>query len=248
MATPVEVATKMLQHMEVKPAGILGSNSEKAAEIWKPFEDDNSHLKDLAELIPTLYPLTVTQWLTIVRGAFKANPKISDSNKLRIILRRAASDGYENICNKCGMLLKQIEKYGDEHAAMVEFWEWAERTCPSTWDARVKQFEHYLRIHKIVESMSPLDALDYALYGSELEWEDVEHNEKVRNMIVYVLRRDITYLSIEELLDRNVRTWRRFLIEEWTKHAKPEYHSVLGELRFWEELPKQKNQERRRRR
>jgi len=53
---------------------------------------------------------------------------------------------------------------------------------------------------------------------------------------------------VEELVERNARAWRHMLIEEWTKHAKSEYHRELGDFRFWEEIQNQKNQGRRRRR
>jgi len=248
MATPVDVATKMLQQMEVKTAGVLGSGNDKASEIWKPFEDDNSHLANAIRLIPAMYPKTTTQWLEIVKGIFRDNPKISDANKLRIILRQAVENGYRTISIKCGMLLTNINKYGSAHEALAEFWEWAERTFPASWHAKVNQFEAFIKSHKIGATMSPVDAIKYALYEAELGWEDVERNEKVQNMVVYVLRRDVTYLSVEDLVERNARAWGHMLIEEWTKNAKSEYHRELGDFRFWEEIQNQKNQGRRRRR
>jgi len=72
MATPVDVATKMLQQMEVKTAGVLGLGNDKVSEIWKPFEDDNSHLANAIRLIPAMYPKTTTQWLEVVNPLMSA--------------------------------------------------------------------------------------------------------------------------------------------------------------------------------
>jgi len=248
MAAPVDVATKMLQQMDVKTAGVLGSGNDKVSDIWKPFEDENAHLANTIRLIPAMYPKTTTQWLEIVKGIFRSNPRVSDANKLRIILRQAVENGYKSITVKCGMLLRHINKYGTESEALMEFWEWAERTFPASLHAKINQFETFIKNHKIGATMSPVDAIEYALYEAEISWEDVEQYEKVRNIVLFVLRRDITYLSVDELVERNPRAWRRKLLEEWSKHAKSEYHRELGDFRFWDEILNNKSQGRRRRR
>jgi len=248
MAAPVDVATTMLQQMDVKTAGVLGSGTDKVADIWKPFEDENAHLANAIRLIPAMFPTTTTQWLEIVKGIFQSNPKISDANKLRIILRQAVDNGYKSITVKCGILLKYINKYGTEEEALEEFWEWAERTFPASLDAKINQFELFVRNHKIGATMSPVDAIEFALHEAELAWDDVEKYEKIRNIVMFVLRRDISYVALDKLVDRPPRIWRRVLLEEWTKHAKPEYHRELGDFRFWEDITNNKLQGRRRRR
>jgi len=248
MATSGEVA-KLLKKMDVKTSEEVGIDKDATSSIWKPFEENNSQLRDVAKLIPSMYPFKINQWMTIVRGIFKDNPKLSNANKLRLTLKHAASNGLEIIRNKCGMMLRNLEKYGDDCSTMAEFWEWVKQTYHCARETRVRDFETYLREHKMGHIVNPLDAIDHVLYNYELDWEDVEHDEKLRNSVVYVLRRDKTYLAIEELFERNVRNWRRYLIQEWSKHAKVEYQKQYGTFPYWVTLPKQKNnQERRRRR
>jgi len=240
MTTLGETAAKMLQKLEVKPNGSGEPNRKDASSIWGTFGNDNSQLAEVVALVPSMCAFTPKQWITIVQGIFKDHPKVTDADKLRIMLKRPAEEGLLTMRNKCGMLLGTLNKYGDNHLALAEFWGWAERTFEHSRDERVIEFTNYLMEHRIGRVVNPIDALENALYNRELEWEDVVHDEKIRNSIIHVIRRDVSYVQMEELLERNTRNWRRFLTQEWEKHAKTAYQREPGSLPLWEVLTNSK--------
>ena len=246
MATLGETAAKMRTNLtDKKPGEIV---QKDVSSIWGNWDKDNAQLRDVIALIPSMCGFTPKQWMTIVKGIFKDHPKVLDADKLRIMLKCAANEGLLTMRNKCGMLLGTLNKYGDNHLALAEFWEWAQRTFEHSQDERVTTFMNYLMEHRIGRVVNPIDAIENALYNHELEWEDVVQNEKMRNSILHAIRRDVSYVELEGLMERNTRNWQRFLNQEWEKHTKAAYQREPGSLPLWEVLTNSKSNKAGRRR
>jgi len=213
----------------------LASGSRKPdSAIWQTAESKALELLALARLVPHLGTLREIRWGQITKQIFDEHPGVKNSDKLRLIFNQAMEIGKKDITIKAAVLLAKVVKYGEHTISLNEFWEWVDKKYGKSREKQQERLSTFTKENTIGGNVNPVDALEEALWEYDFQWEDMESDAKIQNILINVIRRDTNYVKIEELMERNPANWKSYLEQEWTKYAAAAYQRQMGYARNWE--------------
>ena len=202
--------------------------------IWQTSETRALELLALEKVLPHIGTMREIRWGQITKQVFEEHPGVKDSDKLRLIFSRAMEIGKKDIGIKAAVLLSKIGKYGEHASELTEFWDWVHNKYGKLREKQQERLSTFTKENTIGANISPVDAIEEALWEHDFQWEDIEIDTKIQNMIISVIRRDVNYVKVEELMERNPANWKSYLEQEWSKHAAPVYQRQMGYARNWE--------------
>ena len=217
-----------------------GSNMPKAA-IWQTTESKALELLVLDKITPHLGTLRKIRWGQITKQTFDEHPGVKDSDKLRLIFGRAMEIGKKDMVIKVATLLAKAAKYGEHTNSLHELWEWVNKKYGKSRERQQERLSIFTKENVIGTNVHPVDALEEVLWEYDFQWEDVESDAKVQNILLSAIRRDVNYVKVEELMERNPMNWKNYLDQEWNKHAASAFQRNMGYTRNWERVSTLKN-------
>jgi len=209
-------------------------NIEIDATIWQTPETRAVDLLALEKVLPHFGTMREAKWGQMTKQVFSEHPGVKDSDKLRLIFGRAMEVGKRDIGIKAAVLLAKIGKYGEHSSELPEFFNWIHNKYRKTREKQQERLSTFTKENTIGANSSPVDAIEEALWEYDFQWEDIEIDTKIQNIIVSVIRRDVNYIKVEELMERNPTNWKSYLQQEWSKYAAPAYQRQMGYARNWE--------------
>jgi len=201
--------------------------------IWQTTES-KIELLALERLTPHLGSLREMRWGQLTKQIFDEHPGVKESDKLRIIFNRSMEIGKKDMTIKSAILLAKIARYGEHANTLSDFWDWVHNKYRKSRERQQERLSTFTKESVIGGNINPVDALEEALWEYDFQWEDIEVDSKIQNIMVNVIRRDVNYVKVEELMERNPANWRSYLEQEWTKHASSAYQRGTGYARNWE--------------
>jgi len=223
------------------PQQSISSIGQHAAGAWYTSESRALELLALEKIMPHLGTIREIRWGEVTKQVFDEHPGVKDSDKLRLIFKEAMSIGKKDMVIKTSVLLAKIKKYGENINSINEFWKWVEKKYGKSREKQQERLSNFTKEQVIGGNIHPVDALEEALWEHGFEWDDIECDAKVQNIMLSALRRDVNYIKIEELMERNAVNWKTYLDQEWSKHAAPAYRRQMGYTRCWERATPFKN-------
>ena len=211
-----------------------GKSVKTASAVWQTPGSKALEVLALDKLTPQFGGLRELQWGQLTKQVFDEYPRVRDSDKLRLIFNRAMSIGKKDMTIKSAFLLTKIAKYGEHVSALNEFWDWVNNKYTKSRERQQERLSTFTKESTIGSDVNPVEALEEALWEYDFQWEDIETDSKIQNITVNVIRRDINYVKVEELMERNPSNWKSYLEQEWTKYAAAAYHRRSGYIRNWE--------------
>jgi len=227
-------ATTVQGQMSMGLAELASGSRRPNAAIWQTTESKALELLALARLTPHLGTLREIRWGQITKQIFDEHPGVKDSDKLRLIFSRAVEIGKKDIIIKAAVLLAKVVKYGEHTSSLNEFWEWVDNKYGRSRERQQERLSTFTKENTIGANIHPVDALEEALWEYDFQWEDIESDAKIQNILLSAIRRDVNYVKVEELMERNPANWKSYLDQEWTKHAASAYQRQMGYTRNWE--------------
>ena len=203
-------------------------------DIWQTTESKATELLALEKLVPPLGTQREIRWGQMTKQVLDEHPEVKGSDKLRIIYNRAASIGKKEIATKVEILLHKIGKYGEKTSMLNEFWDWMHNKYRKSRERQLERLSEFTQDHTIVSDVNPVDAIEGALWEYDFHWEDIEVDTKIQNITVNIIRRDVNYIRVEDLMERNPANWKEYINHEWIKYASAAYRRKTGHTRNWE--------------
>jgi len=213
---------------------LVGQSVKPASAVWQTPGSKTLEVLVLDKLAPQFGGLRELRWAQLTKQVFDEYPGVRDSDKLRLIFNRAMSIGKKDMTIKAAFLLAKIAKYGEHVSALNEFWDWVSNKYTKSRERQQERLSTFTKESTIGSDVNPVEALEEALWEYDFQWEDIETDSKIQNITVNVIRRDINYVKIEELMERNPANWKSYLEQEWNKYASAAYHRKSGYIRNWE--------------
>jgi len=218
--------------MSTPATTIQGQTSVSA--IWQTTESKALELLALEKITPHLGTLREMRWGQITKQTFDEHPGVKDSDKLRLIFRRAMKIGKRDIMIKAAVSLTKVVKYGEHTNSLNEFWEWVDKKYGKSREKQQERLSTFTKENVIGGNVHPVDALEEALWEHDFQWEDIESDAKIQNILLSTIRRDVNYVKVEELMELNPANWKNYLDQEWIKHAASAHQRQMGYTRNWE--------------
>jgi len=213
----------------------VGQGSGKInAAIWQTTETRALELLALEKVLPHFGTMRESKWGVMTKQAFSEHPGVKDSDKLRLVFNRAMEVGKRDIGIKAALSLARIGKYGEHASELSEFFDWIHKKYSKQRAKQLERLSTFTKESNIGANASPVDAIEEAFWEYDFQWEDIEMDTKIQNIVISVIRRDVNYIKVEELMERNPANWKSYLEQEWTKHAAPAYQMQMGYSRNWE--------------
>jgi len=204
------------------------------AVIWQTTETRALELLALEKILPHFGTMRESKWGVMTKQAFSEHPGVKDSDKLRLVFSRAMEVGKRDIGVKAALSLARISKYGEHASELSEFFDWIHKKYSKQRAKQLERLSTFTKESVIGANASPVDAIEEAFWEYDFQWEDIEMDTKIQNIVISVIRRDVNYIKVEELMERNPANWKSYLEQEWTKHAAPAYQMQMGYSRNWE--------------
>jgi len=209
-------------------------SSEIDATIWQTTETRAIELLALEKVMPHFGTMREAKWGLMTKQVFSEHPGVKDSDKLRLVFSRAMEVGKRDIGIKAAVILSKIGKYGEHASELPEFFDWVHKKYSKQREKQLERLSTFTKENTIGANASPVDAIEEAFWEYDFQWEDIEIDTKIQNIVISVIRRDINYIKVEELMERNPTNWKIYLEQEWTKYAAPAYQRQMSYARNWE--------------
>jgi len=235
----MSVSTTRIQESKDKNVSIKGHDGIiPDSGPWEKGESKALELLALEKVMPHIGTMREARWGRMTQQLFKEHPGVKDSDKLRLIFSRGMEIGKKDIGIKAAIYLDKINKYGEHVNALNDFWNWIHNKYEKSRERQQERLSTFIKESNIAANVSPVDALEEALWEHDFRWEDIENDVKIQNISLSVIRRDVDYVKVEELMERNPANWRSYLEQEWEKHAAPAYQRQMSYTRNWERMNK----------
>jgi len=209
-------------------------SSRFSTAIWQTTETRAIELLALEKILPHFGTMRESKWGVMTKQLFSEHPGVKDSDKFRLVFSRAMEVGKRDIGIKAALSLARIGKYGEHASELSEFFDWIHKKYSKQRSKQLERLSTFTKESNIGANASPVDAIEEAFWEYDFQWEDIETDTKIQNIVISVIRRDVNYIKVEELMERNPTNWKSYLEQEWTKHAAPAYQMQMGYSRNWE--------------
>ena len=209
-------------------------NGSISATIWQTTDTRALELLALEKILPHFGTMRESKWGVMTKQTFSEHPGVKDSDKLRLVFSRAMEVGKRDIGIKAALSLARIAKFGEHASELSEFFDWIHKKYSKQRAKQLERLSTFTKESVIGANASPVDAIEEAFWEYDFQWEDIEVDTKIQNIVISVIRRDVNYIKVEELMERNPANWKSYLEQEWTKHAAPAYQMQMGYSRNWE--------------
>ena len=185
---------------------------------WDLVRVKHQDVDRVAKLMPSLYEATPMAWKDMTRSLFDDYPRISGRDQLRLMI--PATRGNTVISKKLNRLLHKSFRQKAWEVDVNEFWQWMNRRFDLPRVEKIKRLETWLAKHRMMRAVNPADAILTVLWDKDLEWEDVAHEEKLRLIITKTIAKNVSYVDVEEMKEKEVTNWPEYLIKQWEKHSR----------------------------
>ena len=131
------------------------------------------------------------RWGQITKQTFDEHPGVKDSDKLRLIFSRAMEIGKKDIMLKAAVLLAKVVKYGEHTNNLSELWEWVDKKYGKSRERQQERLSTFIKENVIGGNVNPVDTLEEALWEHDFQWDDIENDAKIQNILLSAIRRDV---------------------------------------------------------